>query len=210
MGTDHGLSVWDRRLSKLENAIALLAGGCVALMMILGIAQVLGRQVLDLPVPGYIDLVELGMSTVAFLAVAYCQRLGGHVRMELVLAHLPLRLRFILEAVGTALALGLVLVLTVYGYDHAMRAFDLGDSSIDADLPVWPSKLLVPFAFSLLSLRLTLQLAGFLRLVLNPALEPVAVPVVESVEEEARQEIEDALGQDGSKPLEGERSHGTA
>lgn len=160
--------------------------------MFLGIAQVLGRRLFDRPISGYIDFVELSMATFAFLGVAYCQRMGGHVRMEMVLKFAKGRWQWALEAFGTLVALGIISVLIWYGFTHFLRAWNFGDSTIDAELPVWPSKLIVPIAFSLLWLRLVVQLVGYARLVRNPALEPVAVPVMLSAEELAKKEIEES------------------
>ena len=60
-----------------------------------------------------------------------------------------------------SIALFVIAVLIWYGFDHFLRAYRLGDSTIDAELPVWPSKLLVPVSFALLWLRLLVQLAGY-------------------------------------------------
>jgi TRAP-type C4-dicarboxylate transport system permease small subunit len=160
--------------------------------MFLGIAQVLGRQLFNLPISGYIDFVELSMATFAFLGVAYCQRHGGHVRMEMVLKFTRGRAQWTLEVFGTLVALFIVAVLIWYGYGHFLRAWTLGDSTIDAELAVWPSKLIVPVAFALLWLRLAVQLVGYGRLLRHPRAQPVAVPVILSVEELAKREIEDS------------------
>jgi TRAP-type mannitol/chloroaromatic compound transport system permease small subunit len=133
------------------------------------------------------------MAVFAFMGAAYCQRTGTHVRMELFLTKVRLRTRWSMEIMGTIGAMIIISVLIIYGYDHTMRAFTIGDSTIDAELPMWPSKAVVPIAFSLLWLRLFVQLLGFMRLFRNPEAKPVAVPVVESVEEQAVHEIEDAL-----------------
>jgi C4-dicarboxylate transporter DctQ subunit len=160
--------------------------------MFLGIAQVLGRRLFNSPISGYIDFVELSMATFAFLGVAYCQRLGGHVRMEMVLKMAKGRVRWALEVFGTLVALFIISVLIWYGYDHFLRAWQLGDSTIDAELPVWPSKLLVPIAFVLLWLRLAVQLAGYVRLLLRPDATPVAVPEILTAEALAAREIEES------------------
>ena len=160
--------------------------------MFLGIAQVLGRTLFNAPISGYIDFVELSMATFAFLGIAYCQRAGGHVRMDMFVKMAKGRLHWAMELAATVLALVIVTVLIWYGYDHFLRAWQLGDSTIDAELPVWPSKLLVPIAFSLLWLRLLVQLAGFLRLLRWPEAPPVAVPQVLSAEDLAAREIEES------------------
>ena len=186
------LSMFDVRLGRVETFFNLVAAACIFVLMFLGMAQVLGRQLLARPINGYIDFVELSMATFAFLGIAYCQRLGGHVRMEMFLKMTSGRVRWALEVFGTLIALFVIAVLIWYGFDHFLRAYRLGDSTIDAELPVWPSKLLVPVSFALLWLRLLLQRVAYLRLVLNPSAAPVAIPRAMTAEEIAAQEIEGA------------------
>lgn len=187
------LAAFDRRLGHVETGFNLVAAFAIFVLMFLGVWQVLGRTLFNAPVRGYIDFVELSVSTFAFLGIAYCQRLGGHVRMEMLLKPLRGRLLWSTEIFGTLVALAVVAVLIWYGWGHFLRAYQLGDSTIDAELPVWPSKLAVPVAFALLWLRLLVQLIGYARLVIDPARRPVAVTTVHTPEELAAQEIEDSI-----------------
>ena len=59
-------------------------------------------------------------------------------------------------------------ILAWYGYEHFLRAWNIGDSTIDIEIPLWPSKLLVPVAFAVLLVRLFIQVLGFLRLSRSP------------------------------------------
>jgi TRAP-type C4-dicarboxylate transport system permease small subunit len=188
------LSAFDRHLGRVETSFNLFAAFAIFALMLLGVWQVLGRTLFNAPVRGYIDFVELSMASFAFLGIAYCQRLGGHVRMEMLLKPMRGRLLWSAEIFGTVVALVVIAVLIWYGWGHFLRAYQLGDSTIDAQLPVWPSKLAVPVAFALLWLRLWVQLAGYLRLALDPRRRPVAVTTVLSPEELAAQEIEEAVG----------------
>ncbi|OED36578.1 hypothetical protein AB833_26645 [Chromatiales bacterium (ex Bugula neritina AB1)] len=160
--------------------------------MLMATVQIVGRKILNMPIPGYIDIAEQSIALFAFMGAAYCQRLNGHVRMELVLSHLRGRLLWILEATGTLAALLLVGVMVKYGFDHFWRAWDFGDSTIDIGLPVWPSKLVVPVAFGVLWLRLLLQFIGYLRLIRNPKATPEFVPLIEDTVAHARREAQDS------------------
>ena len=182
----------DRWLGRVEDWFTLVAAVCIFGLMFLGIAQVLGRQLFDRPVAGYIDFVELSIATFAFMGIAYCQRVGGHVRMDLFVNMAKGRLHWLVELFGILLPLGLIGVLIYYGWGHFPRAYERGDSTIDMQLPVWPSKLLVPVSFSLLFLRLLVQLTGYLRLLRHPEAEPLAVPLILIVEELAAREIEES------------------
>jgi len=189
-----GLSRVHLWLARIEDWFTLIAAVCIFGLMLLGIVQVLGRQLFDRPVAGYIDFVELSIATFAFMGIAYCQREGGHVRMDLFVKMAHGRLHWAMELGGVLVALFLVGVLTWYSWEHFLRAYDSGDSTIDLELPVWPSKLLVPVSFGLLFLRLLLQVAGYLRLLRRPDATPAAVPRLLTVEEIAAHEIEEAGG----------------
>ena len=187
--------VWaDKWLSKVEDLFALLAALTIFFLMVLGIWQVLGRHLINQPFTGYIDVVELSMASFAFLAVAYCQRLGGHVRMDLFVRMVHGRARWFLEFLTTMVPMFLVAALIYYGWEHFIRAYDSGDSTIDMEYKVWPSKLLVPIAFVVLLLRMAIQTIGYGRLLVNPDSEPFAVPLILTEEDLAKKEIEDSKG----------------
>ena len=184
----------DRWLGTVENGLNLVAGALIFALMLLGVAQIVMRTVFSAPIFGYIDIVEVSMVGFAVLSIAFVQRVGGHVRMELLVARLRGRWLWGAELASTAIAVFVVAVLIPYAYQHFERAFDFGDSTIDIELATWPAKLVVPVALSVLLVRLVLQLAGYLRLVLHPALPPVAVPTIKDVAAQADAEISLAGG----------------
>lgn len=200
------LGALDRAMQPVEDIANFLAGLAIFTLMLLGSAQILFRTVFNSPIGGYIDLVELSMASMAFLGAAYCQRLGAHIRMEILIGRFRGRTLWGMEIVGTLLGLFIIGVLIWYGWGHFMRAYELGDSTIDAEYPVWPSKLLVPIAFAIWWIRLFVQLLGSVRLFLDPSLEPVGIAKIQSVAEHAQEEIEEAFGEEvASDGAEGDR-----
>ena len=195
-----GLGRIDRALGRVENVFNLFAGGLVFALMLLGVAQILLRVAFDAPIFGYIDIVEVSMVGFAVLSIAFVQRVGGHVRMELVLSRLRGRVLWLVEAGGALAAAFIVAVLIPYSYMHFARAFSFGDSTIDIELPTWPAKLVVPVALALLLLRLLVQCAGYVRLVRHPNRAPVAVPVLQDAATQARREIALAAGEGEQAP----------
>jgi len=199
------LSRLDRAFHRFETWLALAGGVTVLALVCLAVAQILGRKLFNTPVLGYIDLVEQAMAVFAFLGIAYCQRLGGHIRMDILVGRLHGRMLWAFEWMSVLIMLGLTLVLTYGSWLHFRRAWDIGDSSIDIDIPLWPAKLLVPFALSVLSLRLLLQLWGYGRAFVRNEERPAAVPLIETAEDQARHEAETVSGADE----EGEAGRGS-
>ncbi len=208
-GFGRGLATADRWLGWVETRLNLVAGLLIFALMLLGVAQIALRTVFRAPIFGYIDIVEVSMVGFAVLAVSFVQRVGGHVRMELLVGRLKGRTLWVAEAVGTTLALFIVAVLIPYSYRHFERAFEFGDSTIDIEIVTWPAKLVVPVALTILLGRLALQLAGYVRLVIHPDREPVAVPLLKEVEETAAENIrqtDDAIPDDRSRAGPGENA----
>ena len=183
------LDAGDRLLGRVENGLNLCAGVLIFALMLLGVVQIVLRTVFNAPIFGYIDVVEVSMVGFAVLSIAFVQRVGGHVRMEMLIGKLAGRVKWLVEALGTGLAAFVVAVLIPYSWDHFQRAFEFGDSTIDIELVTWPAKLVVPVALSVLLLRLALQFGGYLRLAAAPGLEPVAVPSIKDAAERAQEEI---------------------
>ena len=180
--------------STIENVCAAFAAGLIGLAMVLTVVEVFSRRVFNAPLPGIIDMFDLGMAAVAFLGASQCQRVGGHVRMELAVRRLSGRMLWFAESVTTGLALIFIAAVTVASLDNALFAYETGDATMDLLLPVWPSKILVTLALGVLTVRLLLQLVDSLRLLINPIGIPIAAPQVVSIADQARDEIAEALG----------------
>jgi len=193
---DSLLSRLDRALMKLEDGLSFASALVILLLMVSGTANAIGRKFFDTPLWGYTDLVQLFMVAFSFLAVAAMQRVGGHIRMELFVRKMNGRTLWIFEFVGVILALFIMCVLLYYSYTAFMRAFELGDSTIDREIPTWPSKIWVPVAFAVLVARLVLQSWGYTRRIINPDATPIAVPLMHSEVEIAEKEIHDTFGDD--------------
>jgi hypothetical protein len=55
---------------------------------------------------------------------------------------------------------------------------------------------MVPLALSVLWLRLSLQICGYLRMIAHPDAQPVAVPKLITLETQVQDEIAEALGRE--------------
>lgn len=199
---DSPVSRLDRGLFRLERLFALISGLAVFSLMILAVVSVGGRNALNQPLPGYVDWIEQAMPLIAFMGIAYTQREGGHIRMDLLVGHLKGRALWLAELVTTLLILALMLLLVWGTFAHFLRSFDLSqpmwsrDSSMDIGLPIWPAKLVVPVAFSVLCLRLMLQVFIYARAFVSGAEHPVGVPLIADAATQAALEAATVSGHD--------------
>ena len=82
------LSRIDRELYKLESILALVSGFAIFSLMMLAVVSVGGRNLMNMPLPGYVDWIEQVMPLIAFMGIAYTQRDGGHIRMDILISKL--------------------------------------------------------------------------------------------------------------------------
>ena len=204
--TDNSLlSRLDQRLFKLEGLLALIGGLAVFSLMLMAVASVGGRNFLGRPLPGYVDWIEQAMPLIAFVGIAYTQRLGGHIRMDILIGKLKGRPLWIAEFTSTLVMLLLMILLTWGSWAHFERSFDFAapmwsrDSSMDIGIPLWPAKLLAPIAFFIICIRLSLQIWGYSRAIRTGTLEPVAVPLIEDAATQAAREAEHVSGLEEDK-----------
>lgn len=194
------LSRLDRHLLGLERLMALLGGLTVLSLMGLAVISVGGRNLLNAPLPGYVDWIEQAMPVIAFLGIAYVQRDGGHIRMDIVIGQLGGRALWLAELVSVVLILLLMMALVWGSWSHFLRSIDFSaplwsrDSTIDIGLPIWPTKLLVPVSFSVLCLRLLLQAWGYGRAFVLGLAAPVAVPMIQDAAAQAAAEADQLDG----------------
>lgn len=200
LSDDSLLSRVDQRLYRIERVFALISGLAVFSLMILAVFSVSGRNFFNQPLPGYVDWIEQAMPLIAFMGIAFTQRDGGHIRMDMVVGALKGRTLYAVEFI-TTLAIFILMVLLVWGtWAHFQRSFDFGapmwsrDSSMDIALPIWPAKLMAPLAFGILVLRLGLQLVAYGQAFLKNMKTPVAVPLIADAATQAAMEAEQVSG----------------
>lgn len=199
---DSRLSKIDQRLYKLEGYLALLSGLAVFSLMLLAVFSVGGRNLAGQPLPGYVDWIEQAMPLIAFMGIAFTQRDGGHIRMDMLVGALRGRPLYLAELITTLVILCVMLLLVWGSWAHFDRSFDFSapmwssDSSMDISLPLWPAKLLVPVAFSVLCLRLVLQVWAYGRALITGDEMLIAVPLVADAATQAAMEAEHVSAHD--------------
>ena len=188
----------DQVVSRVEDSLNLIAALAIFFLMFVGVVQIVGRTAFDFAIFGYIDWIEQASVLFAFLGIAYAQRLGSHIGMDLTMGWRP-SIRWKIELFGVSMALAIISVLIYASFTNFLRAYSIGDSTMDIRLPTWPAKLMVPLALSVLWLRLSLQIWGYLRMIADPDAEPIAIPRLVTIETQVQDEIAEVLGKQDTR-----------
>ena len=133
-----GQLVWrlDRLLRWPEDAFNFIAAMAIMLLMLMGVVQIVAglRWLFNAPIFGYIDAIELAMPILAIMGIAYCQRQGVHIRMDVLIQNFSGRLLWMTETFAATCTCLIMLALTYFSYNFFLDAFVIGDSTTDAEL----------------------------------------------------------------------------
>ena len=122
----------------LRGGIAAICAVLLLAMMALTVCDVLGRYLLNAPVPGAAELTELMLACVIFLGLPAASLDRDHINVDVLVQRLPRGLRGLLDRVVALLSAGVLLVV-------AWRLWKIGDQIAGYDgitptleLPVAP------------------------------------------------------------------------
>lgn len=126
-----------RALSAAATAFALLGGLIVALVAAGTVVSVAGRWAFATPVPGDVELVQLGTASALALFLPYCQLHGSHLIVDIFTVRSGAVLHRWLDAfahVVAAAVLALLAVRAAWGIESLRAA---SETSMVLGVPLW-------------------------------------------------------------------------
>ena len=141
MNSDDGIVA--RATHAVTAAAGYLAGAVLLLLMLLTVADVVGRYFFNSPINGVFDLTHFAVATMVFLGLSYCGWRGGHVVIELLYDRLkPVvrrRLRRVIELAGCVLFTFIAWRTVEQGFE----VLEFGEASQMMELPLFPLYMVV-------------------------------------------------------------------
>jgi TRAP-type C4-dicarboxylate transport system permease small subunit len=124
-------------LFRLCRAFALIGGFVLVAMMLMSLVSIFGRAVLNKPLPGDYELVQLGCAVAVAAFLPFCQMRGGHVLVDFFTANARASVRATLDTLG---ALLLAVAAAVFAWRLAAGALSLKDANDQTtilEIPTW-------------------------------------------------------------------------
>lgn len=160
----HALPRLSRLLSSVEWVLSTLAAVAMFAVMIVVIFDVTMRYVFAAPLAWSYDIISLYlMVAVFFLALGDTLHHHGHIAIDLLQPHMPVRLRHIGETIGYVLTTVLVAMIAWEGWERTATAF--ANSEVTPTViqwPTWPAYALVVIGSLSLALRAAYRTIGHL------------------------------------------------
>ena len=126
--------------------------------MLLVSVSVFFRYVLNAPILGSQELVQIGMSLVVMLAMPYAALKGAHIRVDILDPRLGPFGRFVADIFARGVGIFVLFLLIGKTWDKALDAYEYEDVTNMIEIPVWIAYGAITFGMGMFGLVLALQL----------------------------------------------------
>jgi TRAP-type C4-dicarboxylate transport system permease small subunit len=146
-----------RFISKINLVLALVCGALVFFYMFLVGANITGRYLFNNPIDGTLEIGQLVLASVIFFSLGYTQMEDAHIRVIAVLKCLPPKWQEKFEAAILALGFLIMILMAWRAFPFAIESFRMREVHMSVDVPIWPTKFIFFFGWSLLGLQFFLE-----------------------------------------------------
>jgi len=141
-------------IQRMNRWVAGVGAWSLVFMMLLTAADVLGRDLLDCPVPGTVELSQYLLAVFILLGLAYTQQVKGHVNVSILISRLPVSGQLFLKLISSVLGLVLFTLLAWQGWVVGFAERTVSDL---LRVPQFPFRILVAVAAFLVCLELLID-----------------------------------------------------
>ena len=133
-------------MRRFERVLSLIAAAALFAMMVLTFADVFGRKFLDASIPGSLELTELLMLIVIFVALPLTSLHGEHVFFDLLDRGLGRGARALQHRLSNGLCALLMLGAAWLVRERAARTAEFGDTTAQLHIGMAPFHYMVAIA----------------------------------------------------------------
>ena len=148
---------FNRRITRIGNAFATLAGVGILVLMMLTVVDVVLRSGRGRGVEGATEMSEVALVGVVFLGMTAAQTTRSHISTPLMTSMMPPRLGHVTRALSLAGSAVFIAWVTYETGGTALSSFEAREFRYGiVSVPVWPARVLIPIGL----LGLCLALVG--------------------------------------------------
>ena len=122
---------------RILKALAAAGGLVLFVIMCLVTYSVFRRYVLNNPILGDQELVEIGMSLVVMMAIPFATLSGAHIRVDILDSRIGAWGRFLGDLLARGIGTCVLILLIRKTWDKALDAYVYEDVTNMIEIPVW-------------------------------------------------------------------------
>lgn len=153
-----------RGLEEVIHTFGTISTLAILFIMVLTTIDVIFRYILGHPIKGAYEISEILFLGAVFLGLSYTQLHKEHVRVELLVSHIPRGPAFLLESCILLIGLFIYALLFWQGTEAFLESVKSGEYRWGLiPIPLWPARLTIPLGALTLCLKLIEEIVTGLR-----------------------------------------------
>jgi TRAP-type mannitol/chloroaromatic compound transport system permease small subunit len=140
-----------RGLFHASRVLAIFGGLTFSALVVMSIISIVGRKLASAPVPGDVEVLQMGASFASASFFAYCHLMRGDVKVDFFTAHWSRRKVEWLDTIGSLLVGFFGALIAWRAAVGAVSVREVGETSAILGWPVWVAQMLMVPGFVLLA-----------------------------------------------------------
>ncbi len=164
MGKNGGTNVLVRWLDRFNDLFSLVAGAVIGFTALIVIYEVVMRYLIKRPTTWVNDISEILLVYCTFLGGAWVLRVGGHIKVDVVVTLMRQRQQVFMGIIQDILSLFFCIVFTWITWESLWDSIITQERTAGGlfSVPLWAVYVVIPFGALLLCLQLIRQIVdGF-------------------------------------------------
>jgi TRAP-type C4-dicarboxylate transport system permease small subunit len=124
-------------LRRLAWAFAIAGGLCASAVALMTVASIVGRSAFRAPIPGDVEITQLGIAWAISLCLPWCQLHGGNIIVDFFTQRAGARTLRVLDAIGCLLLAVMAALLAWRTTSGAIAVMGAGETSMILGMPGW-------------------------------------------------------------------------
>ena len=154
------LSQLEKICNNLIKVAVWIAMLLVFSMMGLTVIDVLLRRLTPFPLIGVYEITEVTLASIVFLSLAYTWSLKGHIRVDILIKRVPVRLRALLNIISNLAGFVVFFLISWVGFWDALYDFKIGLVTDILRIPLIFLKILLAIGCFIFALAIFISLAN--------------------------------------------------
>jgi TRAP-type C4-dicarboxylate transport system permease small subunit len=153
-----------RIVGGISRTLAVISASLILIIMVAMVADVARRYLTGRSIPGVVEYTEVLMVGVIYLGLAYAQRKGDHIGVDIFTTRMPPRVSQIVQAIGLIIVSLALLWMAWETWQVAQRSMATGEYRFGlARVPIWPARLTIPLGITVLLCEIFFDVVDLLR-----------------------------------------------
>ena len=145
--TKNIISTFNKGFEKVTVAVNVAATAWIFVMIMLVVADVMGRVIFNSPLTGTPEIIKVSVPAITFLQIGYVLMIKAHIRSGVFLDRVSERTAAVLNIIAAVMGVSVFALNFYAGWDLAATAWDIGEYEGEGALrvPTAPVRTIILF-----------------------------------------------------------------